>query len=117
MPAQQVISDGANPELLWLRNSVLKGAGFDVATAEKHVDALTTIQRGDCGTRLMCYSLALPIRQLLAEAFRKHCPDGRIIAITNSPIERADFADDYVYGVEGPEALIKVVKGAHQEQG
>lgn len=91
MPAQRIISVGTDPELLWLRNAAL-------------------IQRGDCGTLLICYSLREPIRQMLADAFRKHCPEGRIVEITNQRMEKSDFADTFVYGVEGPEALIDAIR-------
>jgi len=70
MPALKVISVGSDPELLWLRNAALKSAGFDVESAEHHDHALAAIQRGDCGTLLICYSLKEPIRQMLANAFR-----------------------------------------------
>ena len=110
MAPQKVISVGANPELLWLRNFVLQSAGFDVATIANHDHALAAIQGGDCGTLLMCYSLTKPIRQQLAEAFRKYCPDGHIVAITNQRLEKPDFADTFVYGIEGPEALIQAIR-------
>src|SRR5215813_4603517 len=110
MARQKVISVGANPELLWLRNSVLRSAGFDVATTANQDHALAAIQRGDCGTLLMCYSLTKPIRQQLAEAYRRYCPYGRIVAITNQRLEKPDFADTFVYGVEEPEALIQAIQ-------
>jgi DNA-binding NtrC family response regulator len=110
MPSRKVISVGADPELLWLRNFVLTSAGFDIATTPSHQDALTAIQQGECGTLLMCYSLPKTTRQLLAAAFRKYCPDGHIIAITNQQMEKPDFADTFVYGVEGPEALIEAIR-------
>jgi|SRR5215469_4026907 len=110
MPALKVISVGSDPELLWLRNAALKSAGFDVESAEHHDHALAAIQRGHCGTLLICYSLKEPIRQALADAFRKHCPEGRIVEITNERMEKSDFADTFVYGVEGPEALIEAIR-------
>jgi hypothetical protein len=84
--------------LLWLRNFVLTSAGFNVTGTENHDDALTAIRTGTFSTLLMCYSLARTIRQGLADAFRKHCRGGRIIAITNEPMEKPDFADAFVYG-------------------
>lgn len=110
MPAQKVISVGTDRELLWLRNAALKSAGFDVESAEHHDHALAAIQRGDCVTLLVCYSLTDPIRQVLAEEFRKHCPDGRIVEITNRRMEKSHFADTFVYGLEGPEALIEAIR-------
>lgn len=47
---------------------------------------------------------------MLAEEFRKHCPGGKIVAITNQRLDEPDFADAFVYGVEDPEALIDVIQ-------
>ena len=110
MQAQRIISVGANPELLWLRNAVLAHAGFDVKTFPNHDDALSAIRDGGCETLLMCYSLAKGLRQQLAETFRKHCSAGRIVLVTNEQTGRPDFADAFVYGIEGPEALIDAIR-------
>jgi hypothetical protein len=110
MQVQKVISVGGNPELLWLRNAVLKYEGFDVMTSLRHEDALEAILRGDCGTLLMCYSMDRTARQVSAQAFRQYCPGGRIVAITNEQTETPEFADTFVYGVEGPEALIEAIR-------
>lgn len=110
MPVLKVISFGSDPELLWLRNAVLKSAGFEVISTQSHESALQTIRQGGCSTLLVCYSAEKPIRKIVADAFRKHCPDGRIIAITNARLEKPDFADTFVYGVEGPEVLIEAIR-------
>ena len=68
--------------------------------------------RGECGVLLVCYSLSLGVRRHLAEAFRSRCPNGKILAITNSKLESPDFADSFVYGVEGPEVLIQLIQNA-----
>jgi len=39
-----------------------------------------------------------------------NCPGGRIVAITNEQTETPEFADTFVYGVEGPEALIEAIR-------
>ena len=108
--SEKVISVGPNPELLWLRNSVLRRAGFDVLSTADPNDALAMIRRGECGVLLYCHSLPSAVRQELAEACRKHCPGARIVAVTNSKMDKAEFADAFVYGVEGPEALIEAIR-------
>lgn len=108
---RKVISVGTQPELLWLRDSVLRSAGFDVLTKIDTQEALAVIERGNCGVLLLCYSLPLPSRKRLAEAYRAQCPEGRIVTITNEKTE-PEFADSFVYGVEGPEALIEAVRSA-----
>jgi len=34
------------------------------------------------------------------------------VLITNEPLEKPEFADSFVYGMEGPEALIEAVSNA-----
>ena len=107
---RKVVSIGGDSELLWLRHAVLQTAGIDVLTTENETDALASIQKGECGVLLVCYSLSLGSRRRLAEAFRSHCPDGKILAITNLQVDKPDFADNFVYGLEGPEVLIQSIQ-------
>ena len=60
---------------------------------------------------LVCYSLPSEPLQHLIKAFRKSCPDSRIVAVASENMEKPEFADSYVYGIEGPEALIVAVHG------
>jgi hypothetical protein len=99
MPSRKVLSVGNNPELLWLREAVLRSAGLE------------RIEGEDCGVLLMCYSLPLLSRKRLADTFRANCPQGRIVTIMNEKGE-PEFADVVVYGVDGPEALIEVIHTA-----
>jgi DNA-binding response OmpR family regulator len=107
----KVLSVGNDPELLWLRDAVLRSAGFDVLTTVELKDGLSTIERGYCDVLLMCYSLPLLSRKRLAETFRVNCPQGRIVTITNQKGE-PEYADVVVYGVDGPEALIEAIRTA-----
>jgi len=105
-----VISVGNNPELLWLREAVLKNAGFEVLTITDEKQALAKIETIDCGVLLVCYSVDDGIRQQLVKKYREACPGGRIVAITNTPLPKPPVeADKFVYGVEGPEALIAAI--------
>ena len=90
---------------------MLRSAGLDVLTTAEMKDALRIIEGGHCGVLLLCYSLPLPARKRLAQAFRESCPQGRIVTITNEKTE-PEFADSFVYGVEGPQALIEAVRNA-----
>jgi DNA-binding NarL/FixJ family response regulator len=108
----KVISTGSNAELLWLRDAVLQSAGFDVMSTASEDDALNRIRQGNCGILLLCYSLSEPAREHLTDEFRKCCPSGRIVAITNRKMDKPEVADALVYGVEGPEALIDAIRAA-----
>ena len=107
-----VLSVGANPELVGLRNYVLQDAGFDVTSTLHEHEALARIERGDCEVLLICYSLPKEVRRKLVEALRRFCPGSRCVAISNQQMEKPEFADTHVYGVEGPEALIEAVSGS-----
>jgi CheY-like chemotaxis protein len=106
-----VVAVGNNRELLLLRDAVLRSAGFDVFTTENESEALARVSRGDCGVLLVCYSTPLPIKRHLAVAYRKQCPEGRIIAVANQAVETLEVADSLVYGIEGPEGLIDAIRG------
>jgi DNA-binding NtrC family response regulator len=106
----KVLSVGADPELLWLRNAALQSAGLNVLTTSDENDALTEIRQGECGVLVLCDSLSDNALRRLTETFRRCCPAGRIVAITNKPVPKAETADTFVYGVEGPEALIKAIR-------
>lgn len=104
-----VISVGTNPELVWLRDFVLQGAGFNVHSTTDTDEALARVKRGDCAILVMCYTLPAPAMQDLSEALKEFCPRSRTLFITNQRMEKPQFADALVYGVEGPEALIDAV--------
>lgn len=108
---KRVLSIGTDAELLRLRDAVLRCAGFEVSSLKNEQDALKTIRTGDCGVLLMCYSLPVAVRKNLSDAFRSHCPGGRIVSIANQQLETPYFGDVLVYGIEGPEALIEAIRG------
>ncbi len=114
MSAQRttIISVGANPELVRLRNFVLREAGFNVVSTLDEHDALARIERKECGLLLMCYSLPDTVRKKLAEALRSFCPGSRIVAVANKHVEQPFFGDSFVYGMKGPEALIEAIKAS-----
>ena len=70
------------------------------------------MRSGHFDTLLMCYSLSKDARKTLADDFRRRCPKGRVVAITNRKLDSPDYADNFVYGVEGPEVLIQAINEA-----
>jgi hypothetical protein len=107
-----VLSVGGFPDLLWTRAQILQSAGYRVISTSKPEEADASISRSDCGVLLLCYSAREQWREHLIRRFRDHCPQGRIVAITNVPFSRPPIeADDFVYGIEGPEALLNAIAG------
>ena len=116
MLSRTVLSLGSNAELLWLREIVLRHAGFNVFTTSDPKQAILKIQAGNCGVLLLCHSLEDEFRHELANEYRKCCPEGRIVAITNDKVsELPPNTDALVYGLEGPEALIAALNGESTE--
>ena len=111
-----VISVGEHRELLLLRDAVLKSAGFEVFTTDNESEALARISHGRCGVLLVCYSTPSLTKRHLTDAFRKRCPEGRIIAVSNQQVNTLEFADSFVYGIEGPEVLIEAIRGECSEE-
>ena len=114
---QLVLSVGGNAELLWLREHVLKAAGFKVVTTSSESKAVAEMREGKCAVLLLCHSLPDAVRSTVSKQFRQYCPQGRILGITNVRWPQAlDEVDSYVYGLEGPEVLIAAIRSAAAER-
>ena len=60
----------------------------------------------------MCHSFPEQARDALIREYRKSCPHGRIVGISNMPVTHfPKDVDALVYGVEGPEALMEAIAG------
>src|SRR4051812_40247430 len=104
----RVISTGADLELLRLREWVLLKADFVVFSTAKVEDAIAEMAKAPCGVLLLCHSAAEEVNRELSREYRRLCPDGRVIMISNVPLQRKPgFVDAYVYGFEGPKTLIE----------
>lgn len=109
---RNVISVGSLPELLFLRERVLRSVGYAVFTTTDPQEAASRIGNVDCGVLLLCYSISAEWRNQLVQRFRELCPEGRVVAITNHPVAGTPKEEDaVVYGVEGPEILIDAIRG------
>ena len=109
-----VLSVGAIQDLLWLREAILEHAGFKVFSVTDETNANARIDAHDCDVLLLCDSLEDGFRERVTHRFRQSCPDGRIVAITNEALQHPSSADAFLYGLEGPEALIEAVRGTSE---
>jgi DNA-binding response OmpR family regulator len=69
-----VISVGTLPDLVSLREAVLKKAGFRVVNAFNEAEALAKIYSGDCGVLLLCYSMEDESRNRSQKRFVRSAP-------------------------------------------
>jgi DNA-binding NarL/FixJ family response regulator len=108
-----VISVGTLPELLSLREAVLKSVGYEVFITVRPQDALSRVREVPCAVLLLCYSVPIEWRRQLIQEFRESCPQGRIVAITDRIVaEIPKEVDDLIFGLEGAEALIDAIRGS-----
>ena len=92
---------------------MLEDAGYRVFSTSDADEAILHIRSGNCGTLLLCYSVLEPARTAILAQFRESCPTGRVVSITNHPVPRVDIEGDaFVYGMEGPEALLNAIRGS-----
>jgi len=110
-----VLSIGTIQDLLWLREAVLEHAGFKVFSVTDEMNAKARIYPDACDVLLLCYSIHDGVRARITKLFREACPSGRIIAIGDQHLQCPPTdADTFLYGVEGPEALIEAVHGTSE---
>ncbi len=108
-----VVSAGRLPDLLSLREKILRSAHYDVYTVTQLEEALAVVRSAHCGVLLLCYSVPEEWRGELIREFRKVCPQGRVVGITNYPVTQpSGETDELVYGIEGPEALMDALSRA-----
>jgi DNA-binding response OmpR family regulator len=80
-----VISVGTLPDLVSLREAVLKKAGYRVLNAFNEAEALAKIYSGDCGVLLLCYSVEEESRKHITKTFRELCPEASLFRLRISP--------------------------------
>src|SRR5205823_12143313 len=78
-----VLSVGAIHELVNLRAEVLRSAGYEVISTTSAQKADLHIANGDCDLLLLCHSVSDDWQKRLIRQFRNHCPNGRVVAISN----------------------------------
>ena len=108
----RVISLSLNPDLLWLREALLKQAGFDVVSTIDPEQALLTIQAAGFDLLLLCFSLSDSIQERVARQFQQSRPGKRIIAVGSQKDGSSPpaYADIFLNGEDGPDALMAALQ-------
>lgn len=103
-------------DALVIRENALQSGGFKVISVMSPIQARFEIEMGRCGTLLMCYRLSPADTSELSRLFRRYCPGGRIIFVTETTRQERDSVDADITLPEsrGAEELVKILKENQQ---
>jgi hypothetical protein len=96
MDKSAVLSFSTDGDLLQEREIALRNCGFEVVSVQTEIQARFEIEMGRCGVLVICFRIHLEKARDLTELFKKNCPDGCIIFVTNQTPEKAPQEVDYV---------------------
>jgi DNA-binding NtrC family response regulator len=82
MDKKTVLSLSPNESALAAREATLRSAGFEVISVLSPIQARFEIEMGRCGVLVICYRVPHDETEELTKLFRKNCPEGRVIFVT-----------------------------------
>jgi hypothetical protein len=89
-------------------------SGFEIISAATPLQARFEIEMGRCGTFLTSYITPFAIYRGLASIFRRSCPNGLVIFLTELPDDKVPGADILLSGEERPEAVIQAIRSKQE---
>jgi len=113
----RVVSIGTNSNLLALRQAVLELGGFEVFSTSIMRLAQAIVKHQRCNVLLLCHSVPENWKKILIQSFRQSCPNGHIVGIVHSGLERpSDDFDEVIFSTDKADALLAAVSGEHHRQ-
>lgn len=110
-PRNRVLMFGKMRELALYRAEVLRAHGFSVAIPATKSDAIAAIRRGGFDVVVLSYTLSNDTVEEVAELVRQHCPDCRLVTISDTKYRDAKIDPDAnVLADDGPKALIEALR-------
>jgi hypothetical protein len=85
MDQKTVLSLSPDKKALATREVALRSGGMKVISVMSSVEARFEIEMGRCGIFLICYRLSPVAADELTTLFRRHCPQGKIVFVTELP--------------------------------
>ena len=82
MDKNTILSLSPNQDSLEMREATLRGGGFEVVSVLSPIQARFEIEMGRCGVFVICYRVSKDQAEELTRLFRKNCPGGRVIFVT-----------------------------------
>jgi hypothetical protein len=113
MEQNTVLSLSPDQRALASREVALRNGGMKVISVMSSIEARFEIEMGRCGVFLICYRLSPIAADELTTLFRRHCPQGKIIFVTQVPGDERVPAEVNVAVPEssGPENILRVLGG------
>jgi hypothetical protein len=112
MEKDTVLSLSPSVDVLASREATLRNGGLKVISVLSPIQARFEIEMGRCGVLLICYRLSSEHAAELSTLFRRNCPEGRIIFVTE-PAHKVDIPADADFAVpesSGPELILRLLK-------
>jgi hypothetical protein len=119
MDRDTVLSLSPSRDALASREATLRSGGLKVISVLSPIQARFEIEMGRCGVFLICYRLSIEQAEELTTLFRRNCPEGRIIFVTE-PAQKADIPANTDYTVpesSGPELILSLLRDSGKPRG
>ena len=118
MQKDTVLSLSPSKTALDVRESALRNGGMKVISVMSPIQARFEIEMGRCGVLLICYRLSGTDAHDLAKLFRKSCPEGIVVYVTepSSDHDLPPGTDFVVPESAGPDLIVQTLQGGRDSQ-
>jgi len=110
-PRNRVLIVGKIRELALYRAEVLRAHGFAATISHSETEARAAIRGGEFDVVVLSYTLSNDAVEEVTELVRQHCPDCRLITISDTKYLDAKINPDAnVLADDGPKGLIRALR-------
>ena len=112
MDKNTVLSVSPSKKALIVRHTILRDTGMKVISVFTEAEARFEIQMGRCGNLLICYRLLRKQADDIAKLYRRYCPKGRIVFVTEGASEPSvpQEADTHIPEPSVPHQLLQALR-------
>ena len=112
MNKNTVLSVSSDQHALISREVALRNGGMNVISVMNPIQARFEIEMGRCGILVVCYRLSKAATDELTRLFRRFCPQGRIVFVTELPADDTVpiEADIILPESSGPERILQALR-------
>lgn len=116
MEKNTVLSLSPNQDALAMREATLRSGGLKVISVLSPIQARFEIEMGRCGVFVVCYRVLKEQVEELTRLFRRNCPEGRVVFVTQ-PGQKKEVprgTDVAVPESNSGELVLQAVKDAYK---